>query len=159
MENGPFIDDFPIKTTIYSGFSIAMLNSQIVLRKGCREKRTSRRKTHQEMMQRTDVIARARYRSFRINWAFPSAGVPGYPFVKVPSPGLPGPYWYNSTIFIYIALVMSIFMKRLVFYSMCCCVSAPCNYNQVCSNLRCPLRCPLLQVLWLIWCSSCLFGL
>ena len=25
MENGPFIDDFPIKTSIYTGFSIAML--------------------------------------------------------------------------------------------------------------------------------------
>ena len=25
MENGPFIDDFPIKTTIYGGFSMAML--------------------------------------------------------------------------------------------------------------------------------------
>ena len=30
MENGPFIDDFPIKTTIYSGFSMAMLNNQMV---------------------------------------------------------------------------------------------------------------------------------
>ena len=25
MENGPFTDDFPIKTTMYSGFSMAML--------------------------------------------------------------------------------------------------------------------------------------
>ena len=25
MENGPFIDDFPIKTFIYKGFSMAML--------------------------------------------------------------------------------------------------------------------------------------
>ena len=25
MENGPFIDDFPIKTSIYQGFSMAML--------------------------------------------------------------------------------------------------------------------------------------
>ena len=25
MENGPFIDDVPIKTTIYRGFSMAML--------------------------------------------------------------------------------------------------------------------------------------
>ena len=25
MENGPFIDDFPIKTSIYKGFSMAML--------------------------------------------------------------------------------------------------------------------------------------
>ena len=30
MENGPFIDDFPIKTTIYRGFSMAMLNNQMV---------------------------------------------------------------------------------------------------------------------------------
>ena len=30
MENGPFIDDFPIKTTIYTGFSMAMLNNQMV---------------------------------------------------------------------------------------------------------------------------------
>ena len=27
MENGPFIDDFPIKTSIYKGFSMAMLNN------------------------------------------------------------------------------------------------------------------------------------
>jgi len=31
MENGPFIDDFPIKTSIYKGFSMAMLNNQMVL--------------------------------------------------------------------------------------------------------------------------------
>ena len=30
MENDPFIDDFPMKTTIYSGFSMAMLNNQMV---------------------------------------------------------------------------------------------------------------------------------
>jgi len=30
MENGPFIDDFPIKTCIYKGFSMAMLNNQMV---------------------------------------------------------------------------------------------------------------------------------
>jgi hypothetical protein len=30
MENGPFIDDFPIKTSIYEGFSMAMLNNQKV---------------------------------------------------------------------------------------------------------------------------------
>ena len=30
MENGPFIDDFPIKTSIYKGFSMAMLNNQTV---------------------------------------------------------------------------------------------------------------------------------
>ena len=30
MENGPFIDDFPTKTTIYRGFSMAMLNNQMV---------------------------------------------------------------------------------------------------------------------------------
>ena len=28
--NGPFIDDFPIKTPIYQGFSMAMLNNQMV---------------------------------------------------------------------------------------------------------------------------------
>ena len=31
MENGPFIDDFPIKTSIYKGFSMAMLNYQRVI--------------------------------------------------------------------------------------------------------------------------------
>ena len=31
MENGPFIDDFPIKTTIYRGFSMVMLNNQMVI--------------------------------------------------------------------------------------------------------------------------------
>jgi hypothetical protein len=30
MENCPFIDDFPIKTSIYKGFSMAMLNNQMV---------------------------------------------------------------------------------------------------------------------------------
>ena len=30
MENDPFMDDFPVKTTIYSGFSMAMLNNQMV---------------------------------------------------------------------------------------------------------------------------------
>ena len=30
MENDPFIDDFPIKASIYSGFSMAMLNNQMV---------------------------------------------------------------------------------------------------------------------------------
>ena len=30
MENGPFIDDVPINTSIYKGFSMAMLNSQMV---------------------------------------------------------------------------------------------------------------------------------
>ena len=30
MENGPFTDDFPNKTSIYNGFSIAMLNYQRV---------------------------------------------------------------------------------------------------------------------------------
>jgi hypothetical protein len=29
MENGPFIDDFPINTSIYKGFSMAMLNNQM----------------------------------------------------------------------------------------------------------------------------------
>ena len=31
MENGPFIGDFPIKTSIYKGFSMAMLNNQMVI--------------------------------------------------------------------------------------------------------------------------------
>jgi hypothetical protein len=30
MENDPFIDDFPINTSIYKGFSMAMLNYQMV---------------------------------------------------------------------------------------------------------------------------------
>ena len=30
MENDPFIDEFPIKSTIYRGFSMAMLNNQRV---------------------------------------------------------------------------------------------------------------------------------
>ena len=30
MENGRFIDAFPMKTSIYSGFSMAMLNNQMV---------------------------------------------------------------------------------------------------------------------------------
>ena len=30
MENGPFIVDFPIKTSIYEGFSMAMLNNKMV---------------------------------------------------------------------------------------------------------------------------------
>ena len=30
MENGPLIDDFPNKTSIYKGFSMAMLNNQMV---------------------------------------------------------------------------------------------------------------------------------
>ena len=30
MENDPFIDDVPIRTSIYKGFSIAMLNNQMV---------------------------------------------------------------------------------------------------------------------------------
>ena len=30
MENGPFIDDFPFKTSIHKGFSLAMLNNQMV---------------------------------------------------------------------------------------------------------------------------------
>jgi len=33
MENGPFIDDVPIKTSIYKGFSMAMLNNQRVYEK------------------------------------------------------------------------------------------------------------------------------
>ena len=31
MENCPFIDDFPIKTSIYKGFPMAMLNNQMVI--------------------------------------------------------------------------------------------------------------------------------
>jgi hypothetical protein len=33
MENGPSIEDFPIKTSIYKGFSMAMLNNQMVEQK------------------------------------------------------------------------------------------------------------------------------
>jgi hypothetical protein len=29
MENGPFIDDFPINASIYKGFSMAILNNQM----------------------------------------------------------------------------------------------------------------------------------
>ena len=36
MENGPFIDDFPIRTSIYKGFSVAMLNNQMVIRDSIR---------------------------------------------------------------------------------------------------------------------------
>ena len=32
MENGPCIDDFPIKTPIFKGFSMAMLNNQMAYR-------------------------------------------------------------------------------------------------------------------------------
>ena len=32
MEHGPFRDDFPIKTSIDKGFSMAMLNNQRVIR-------------------------------------------------------------------------------------------------------------------------------
>jgi hypothetical protein len=31
MENGLVIDDFPINTSIYKGFSMAMLNNQMVI--------------------------------------------------------------------------------------------------------------------------------
>ena len=30
MENDPFVDDFPIEPSIYSGFSMAMLNNQMI---------------------------------------------------------------------------------------------------------------------------------
>ena len=30
MENGPFTDDVPNKTSIYKGFSMAMFNNQMV---------------------------------------------------------------------------------------------------------------------------------
>ena len=33
MENGPFMDDFPTKTSIYKGCSMAMLNNQRVIKK------------------------------------------------------------------------------------------------------------------------------
>ena len=35
MENDPFIDDVPIKSSIYSGFSMAMLNNQMVAPLDC----------------------------------------------------------------------------------------------------------------------------
>ena len=31
MENGTFIDDFTMKTSIYKGFSMAMLNNQMAI--------------------------------------------------------------------------------------------------------------------------------
>jgi len=37
MENGPFIEDFPIKTSIYKGFSMAMLNNQRVYAKNTKD--------------------------------------------------------------------------------------------------------------------------
>jgi len=40
MENCPFIDDFPIKTAIYKGFSMAMLNNQMVDKKTERQDRS-----------------------------------------------------------------------------------------------------------------------
>ena len=48
MENGPFIDDFPIKTTIYRGFSMAILNNQMVISNFCQDRsvRISRTKIH-----------------------------------------------------------------------------------------------------------------
>jgi len=33
MENGTFIDDFPINTSIYKGFSMALLNKEMVHKK------------------------------------------------------------------------------------------------------------------------------
>ena len=30
MENGPLLDDFPINTSIYKGFSMAMLKNQMI---------------------------------------------------------------------------------------------------------------------------------
>ena len=36
MENGPFIYDFPINTSICKGFSMAMLNNQMVINFGYR---------------------------------------------------------------------------------------------------------------------------
>ena len=35
MEHDPFIDDFPIKPSIYEGFSMAMLNNQRVSALSC----------------------------------------------------------------------------------------------------------------------------
>ena len=35
MENCPFIDVFPIKTSMYKGFSMAMLNNQRVIASSC----------------------------------------------------------------------------------------------------------------------------
>jgi hypothetical protein len=35
MENGQFIDDFPIETSIYKGFSMAMLNNQMAYFNHC----------------------------------------------------------------------------------------------------------------------------
>ena len=43
MENGPFIDDFPINTSIYKGFSMAMLNNQMVLLLSPRQRPMSHR--------------------------------------------------------------------------------------------------------------------
>ena len=40
MENGPFIVNFPIKTSIYKGFSMAMLNNKMVNHLMCPKRQT-----------------------------------------------------------------------------------------------------------------------
>ena len=37
MENGPFMDYFPIKSSIYKGFSMAMLNNRMVYGKNMKK--------------------------------------------------------------------------------------------------------------------------
>ena len=51
MENVPFIDDFPIKTTIDRGFSMAMLNNQMVM---CLLPAADRKQKHQELNSEAD---------------------------------------------------------------------------------------------------------
>jgi hypothetical protein len=46
MENGPFIDDFPINTSIYKGFSMAMLNNQMVTGKYRERRQIPRQPSH-----------------------------------------------------------------------------------------------------------------
>ena len=51
MENGPFIDDFPMKTSIYKGFSMAMLNNQMVY--------TSKREVSKSSKSEPDSLAKS----------------------------------------------------------------------------------------------------
>ena len=50
IENAPFIDDVPTKTTIYRGFSMAMLNNQMG-----RTKKTKTRKSMLILLESCDL--------------------------------------------------------------------------------------------------------
>jgi hypothetical protein len=123
-----------------------------ILRKRCREKLTNvKEKGFQEMTQWTDVTARLE--------ALPSLF--RLPPLWLPSPGLPGLYWYFNR-FICIALVMCMCMNSLVYLRVQLYMHIYlCVWNHVCRGRTRPHRLvrPLLQVLWLTCCSSCFFGL